>query len=283
MKKFKITLFCAFLSIFGANLANAQSILDLFGGDTGSTVTNILEGVFSSSNLTVSDLSGDWTATGPAVCFESENMLKKAGGIAAASVLETKLSPYYKQYGLTGANMVIQKDGSFTLTVKGVTLRGVLSQPANAAKGEFLATFTALGTIKLGSFKTYVQKTSSSMDVMFDATKLKTLLAGITKLSGNSLAKGVTSLLDSYDGLCVGFKFSLNGRVSTTGTTSGRATSTGTTTGKTTTTNTNSNTNSNTKSTNLIEEGLNFLTGGNKSNSSTKSETEQSTKKGRAY
>ena len=76
MKTIKRTLLLLTILAVGANLANAQSFGDLLGGlggllgggtsqgQTGnggsSTLGNLLEGVFSSSNLTVEDLGGEW-------------------------------------------------------------------------------------------------------------------------------------------------------------------------------------------------------------------------------
>ena len=65
-----------------SNMANAQSLKDLLGklggsGDTSETIGNLLEGVFSSSNLSVQDLKGNWLATGPAVAFQGDNFLKQ--------------------------------------------------------------------------------------------------------------------------------------------------------------------------------------------------------------
>lgn len=46
------------------------------------------------------------------------------------------------------------------------------------------------------------------MDVMFDATKLKKLLTAVSQFSGIKVVQALSSILDSYDGLCVGFHFS---------------------------------------------------------------------------
>ena len=132
-----------------------------------------------------------------------------------------------------------------TLTVKGVTLRGTICDTSE--QGVFDFSFTAMGA-KIGTFKTYIQKSSSTMDMMFDATKLKALVSAIAKFSGSTMAKTMGSLLDSYDGMCVGFKLERqkNGNIK-----SG--------TNKSTSTNKSSNNTGN--SSGMIEEGLEFLRG----------------------
>lgn len=209
MKISKIFVSALILTISGANIANAKGLsglTDLFsGGNLGETVTNVIEGVFSSSNITVADMAGDWTADGPAVCFQGESFLQKAGGIAAASAIETKLAPYYEQYGLNNAKLTIDGNGAFTLSLKGIRLTGNITQATDAQQGIFNFNFT-LGGMKLASVTTYVQKTSNTMDVMFDAKKLITLVSAIAKYTNISTIQSISGLLESYDGLCIGFK-----------------------------------------------------------------------------
>lgn len=207
MKIKKFLFLAAFLTIFGINSSKAQGLGDILGGGLGNTLGNIIEGVFSSSNITIADMEGEWTSTGPAVCFQGEGFLKKAGGIAAAAAVETKLAPYYEQYGLNNATLTVNADGTFTLACKMIKLNGTITQTAGAEPGVFEFNFTALG-IKLATVTTYVEKTSRSMDVMFDATKLKKLLTAVSQFSGIKVVQALSSILDSYDGLCVGFHFS---------------------------------------------------------------------------
>lgn len=207
MKIKKFLFLAAFLTIFGINSSKAQGLGDILGGGLGNTLGNIIEGVFSSSNITIADMEGEWTSTGPAVCFQGEGFLKKAGGIAAAAAVETKLAPYYEQYGLNNATLAVNADGTFTLACKMIKLNGTITQAAGAQPGVFEFNFTALG-IKLATVTTYVEKTSRTMDVMFDATKLKKLLTAVSQFSGIKVVQALSSILDSYDGLCVGFHFS---------------------------------------------------------------------------
>lgn len=207
MHNFKKLLCLFFLALVCSNMTNAQGLKDLLGklgsGDTKETVGNLLEGVFSSSNLSVQDLQGNWLATGPAVAFQGDNFLKQAGGKAAGAAIETKLKPYYQKYGLTGATLTIDNAGNFQLKIKKLTLKGTVTETGE--KGVFEFNFNVVGKIKLGKVKTYVQKTSRTMDVMFDASKLMTLIDAVAKYSNISTAKTLSSLLNSYDGLCVGF------------------------------------------------------------------------------
>ncbi len=183
--------------------ASAQSLL-------GDALGNMLQGVFSKSDLSVYDICGQWTSKGSAVSFQSDNFLQKAGGTAAAGVIESKINPYFEKLGLNNAVLTIEADSTFTLKAKKFTLNGSIKSNGD---GTFDFTFKALKSIKLGTVKTYVSKSGNNMDVMFDAKKLKNLISGIAKFTGISIAKTAASVLDSYDGLCVGFSMAKTGDV----------------------------------------------------------------------
>lgn len=206
MKKVTKRVLVAILTIIGINTTNAQSLSDLFSGDLGGTLGNIIEGVFTSSNIDIADLEGEWTITGPAVSFKSDDFLKNAGGLAAASMIETKIEPYYTKYGLTGAKLVIDTEGNYSLQIKNkYNISGTITRSEGAAQGTFDFNFGLLGK-KVTSLTTYVQKTPKTMDIMFDASKFKTIISAIANISGMSLAKTASRLLNQYEGLCIGFK-----------------------------------------------------------------------------
>ncbi|MDE6008461.1 MAG: DUF4923 family protein [Muribaculaceae bacterium] len=215
------TLLVAFLLVCGMS-AQAQSISDILrglGGNSGSgnstvsTVGNLLEGIFTRTDLTLADLVGEYQSAGPAVTFKSDNFLQKAGGVAGAAALETKLQPYYEQYGLTGMPLTIDGDGNFTLSVKGIKLSGVVTP--GTEKGTFIFNIMVAKALKLGKFTAYVQKSGKNLDLMFDATKLKQLISTVAKFTGSKLASGLGTLLDSYDGACIGFQMNYTGAAST--------------------------------------------------------------------
>ena len=174
------------------------------------SVTDIIEGVLSTSNLEVKDLAGVWTSTGSAVAFQSEDLLSQAGGVAMASTLESKINPYFTKYGIIGSVITIQTDGSFSMSLKKTTLKGKIVKGEN---NKFILSFEAFGKNNLGNVNLYIQKTSTSMDLMFDASKLKTILSSIASLSKKGLGNSLNTFLNSYNGICIGFKMSKTGKV----------------------------------------------------------------------
>ena len=198
------------LILVSAINCNAQSIGDILGnigksgsGNSGGILTSVIEGVFSKSNLNISDLVGEYTSQGPAVAFKSESLLQKAGGIAATAKIESELNPYYQKYGLDGMTLTIDYEANFTMKIKGISLKGIIVK--DDSDGTFDFKFNVMG-INLGSFKSYIEKSGSTLKVMFDATKLKNFISTVAKFTGNSMATAVGSLLDSYEGTCIGFR-----------------------------------------------------------------------------
>lgn len=228
MKLLRKFVLAAAVLLAGANVANAQSLSDLLGklkggsntentsdannNSTGSTLGNILNGVagvLTGSDLKVKDLEGNWQASGPAVSFKGDNFLKKAGGEAASATIENKIKPYFSKYGLNDAQFTVNNDSTFVLTIKKVKLSGTISQAEGDEKGVFVLNFQALKKVNLGKMNIYIQKSAlkpNQLDLMFDATKLMRIVEGVGKISGISIAKTMSSLLSSYDGMCAGFQ-----------------------------------------------------------------------------
>lgn len=184
----------------------SPDLKDLLGG-AGGALGNIVEGVFTKTDLTVADIAGEWTSTGSAVSFQSDNFLKKAGGSAAAGAVENKLDEYYKKFGLTGAVLTVEQDSTFTLTIRRIPIKGTLSVKS---KGVFTFNFSAGGIMKLGSMSAYVEKTPTGINVMFDADKIKKIMTLAASISGSKMVSTADKLLKEYDGICIGFK--MNGQ-----------------------------------------------------------------------
>lgn len=212
MKKILLKIMAAVLLIGGsctmpaiaASLPDLKEILSAGGGALG----GLIEGVFTTSNLKISDIAGQWTAQGSAVSFKSENFLKKAGGAAAAGAVESQLDPYYKKYGLTGAVLQIDNDGNFSLTIKKIALGGTVTLKS---EGVFTFNFIAFGTFGFGSMDAYIEKTGSNISVMFDADKIKKLISFAATVSGNKMATAADKVLQQYDGICIGFEMKKTG------------------------------------------------------------------------
>ena len=232
MRRFLIAL-VALLSI--APFAGAQSKVDLRSilsgliGSADSTATttsadgdaasatsssasgigDLLGNLFGGSKISVEAMAGDWKYKGPAVSFKSDNLLKKAGGAAASAAVESKLAPYYQKAGFQNMALSIATDSTFTMKVGRVTLKGAISTAPEGSEANFIFNFKVAGKLPIGKMDTYVSMSGkNSMSVMFDVSKLVTIIEAVGNVSGSSTVKGVTSVLKGYDGICAGFKLS---------------------------------------------------------------------------
>jgi hypothetical protein len=147
---------------------------------------------------------GTWNYSSPAVCFKSDNLLKKAGGSAVASTIENKLAPYYKKSGIEKLVLTISSDGSFTMKFGKGSVSGTITEGSD---GIMTFKFKALSKYNITSMNAYVTMSgTSAMSLTFDVSKLSSLVKMAGSVSGNSTIQSVSSLLDSYDGICAGFK-----------------------------------------------------------------------------
>lgn len=218
-KKFSIVIVSLFMtaSMIYANPVN--DIKDILGGLKGGSSSNsgdivsgigsVLNGVLSSSNLSVKDIVGTWKYVEPAVEFKSDNLLKKAGGAAASSAIVNKIKPYYEKAGVQNMIFTVDDDSSFTMKIGKITTSGTIE--AEESGGQFVFNFKAAGKIKLGKINAYMSKNiSGQLTLTFDASKLISLVNTMASISSNSTVQGVASVLNSYDGLTVGFVLSKN-------------------------------------------------------------------------
>ena len=173
-----------------------------------STAGNILSGLSSlgsalgltSSQVDVNYLQGTWKYSSPAITFQSDDLLKKAGGALASSQIENKLATYYDKLGFKNLVFTVNADSTFTLEVKKIKLSGTVKSTGQA------------GTITLafkpvGSFTAFVAaQGSNTMTMTFDVSKLIDIISKVSNVIGNSTLSTVSNLLSSFDGLNAGFK-----------------------------------------------------------------------------
>lgn len=181
---------------------------DLLGGNS-DIVGSIANGLLSTDKISVADLDGTWHSQGPAVVFKSDNVLKKAGGAAATATIEQKLQPYYDKLGLQKVTVtIVGADGSLTMQMGKIKLSGTIEPAPEGSEANFVCKFKAAGKVNVGSIETYVTKSVSGINVMFDASNLIKIVKLAGTLSKNSTVQSATKLLESYDGICAGFKLS---------------------------------------------------------------------------
>jgi len=184
------------LCLFLSTNIQAQSWKDIFNSDNVGKVVDILTGNSTSS------IVGTWEYTGAAVEFESDNLLKKAGGAVASSSLESKLNEQLKKVGLTSGSTTytFEADSTFTSVTKKRTSSGTYSY--NKSGEKLTLKYSALVNLNMN-----VTVSSTSLELLFDADKLLQLITVIGGTTSNSTLKAISALAESYDGMKIGLKF----------------------------------------------------------------------------
>lgn len=214
MKKFILCIAAIAMAAAGAQAFDIKDALKKAGSDSGKssgleTLAGAVGGLLSSDKIDVGDIVGDWKYSAPAVTFKSDNLLKKAGGAAVAKTITDKLAPIYKTAGFNNMTLTVSDDNTFVMKVRGISLKGeITTDIPEGSSANFMFNFKVAGKISLGKMETYVVKNAlgGSISVMFDISKLVTLLEKVSSVANVKTIKSAVSLLKNYDGLCAGFE-----------------------------------------------------------------------------
>lgn len=171
---------------------------------TGSSIINgILNNVIGSATFSQADLCAHtWKYSKPGCAFTSENLLAKAGGEIAASKIEEDLSKYYSKFGFSKSNtyFTFKTDGTFAAKIDGKSWNGTYTfdekTHAIQLKGLLL------------SASGFAIRTANGISLLFEQKKLLTLVKTLSKLNltGSTTMSAVSSIVDNYDGVRIGFE-----------------------------------------------------------------------------
>ncbi len=166
--------------------------------------TSILGNVTTSSY----DLTGKWTYKGCAIALTSSNTLSQLAGQAAEGTVESKVDEYLAKVGIKSGviTFTFNSDGSFSATMLKIPFNGTWTYDNS----------TSAVTLKFGKTLQWLSMTgiikstlSGETKILFTADKflafVKNLLSS-AKVSSSTTVSTLTSLLDSYEGLYIGFK-----------------------------------------------------------------------------
>lgn len=206
MKKNVIKFVTAALLLLCGTSVNAQVNLgDILGGlsgssssSNGSDLISGLTSIFSSNKqASASNLVGTWSYDSPAIVFESDNLLSKAGAAIAAKKIESKLQTTLSKYGITEDKFTItfNADSTFTESIRGKKYSGKWE-----VKDKKLVLSYALKKMEITT-----QKEGNKLMFVTDATKLLSLMQTLgAKTATNSSLSTITSLAKNIKGMKVG-------------------------------------------------------------------------------
>lgn len=192
------------LCLFGAS-ARAQFSLDnLLNSSTVDKVVGALTN--KDASLTVADLAGTWCYSAPACKFESDDLLKSAGGEVVASSLKSKLATYYEKAGITSSRVSFSfADTTMVMTYGSAKLNGYVVK--DEPSGKFVVTFTLVGGhIPVMVMDADITKSGNTMEILFDVEKLVNVMTTIASKTQSSTLQSIGNLLSEYDGVLLGFE-----------------------------------------------------------------------------
>lgn len=205
MKK-RICYLCL-MALLGISAVSAFDLKDILKGASsgeGNQAADIVNGIvntLTATKIEYKELKGNWSYNAPAVSFTSDNLMQKAGGVAASGAIVNKLKPYYAKAGITGMTIEFGADSTFVAKTARLTVRGTV-QPLDDSMFKF--NIKALGKIPAGSINAYAERQGTNVCLTFDAKKLIKLAETIASLSGNATLKTASDLLNSYEGVNIG-------------------------------------------------------------------------------
>lgn len=213
MKKTKATLVaaatvlltvCGTMGQAGSGSSTAGSVLGAVLTDVlqGGTLGNVITSVIGAQKVTAADLVGSWKYSGPGCAFTSEKLLAQAGGEVVAGQIKTKVLPYYQQIGISAQNttITINQDGTYSATFRGTPMNGKWTYDEASCRMNLQGLLLSLNC--------YAKRNVNGIALLFDASKLLTLLQTAAAMSGNQNIQTVGEISKSYDGVRLGFDFS---------------------------------------------------------------------------
>lgn len=174
----------------------AQSLSDIFSKENLNKVVNAVTGKSEKVNM-----CGTWDYSGMACEFESENLLKKAGGAVAATAVEKELDEQCAKIGITPGkfSFTFNADSTFVNTYGKKQYKGTYSYNATT-QSVHLKYALILG------FNTKAEVNTKDMNLLFNADKLLKLLSFFGSKSNSTMIKTASTLAKEYDGMLLGFE-----------------------------------------------------------------------------
>ena len=200
---------CCALTVSSCGLIRTVTAIgSLFGGKKTSAVASVVKilgsvlGQFYDTT-TKTALVGKWSYDEPAIQFESENLLKKAGGAVASQGVADKLVPYFEKVGFKQGSLALElrEDNTCTYTFAGTSFDGTYVFDEN---NKTLTLKTPLFPLPTA----YLSVVGDQMAMTFDSSKLISLFQIAAQVTNQPTLSAISNLADSYDGMKTGLTFS---------------------------------------------------------------------------
>lgn len=146
-------------------------------------------------------IKGEWTYSGPSVDVSGKNLLAGIGKPFAKGKLKKKLKNAYKKIGLNKAKpqFSFNEDGTCAIKILGKSLNGSYNYNPDTDK----ITFKWHGIPMSAQLRRDGKK---KLHLTFDADRLLSLISMLGRFSDSSAIKALSTLLNNYNDVMVGFE-----------------------------------------------------------------------------
>ena len=189
-----------------AGAVSAQNLGSLLGSlgssNIGSTVSKVIYGF--TGNLTAVDLPGNWTYTGSAIAFGSDNVLSNVAGAAASGTAEAKVNEYLEKVGITAGSIqfTFNQDLTFSCTVRGIPVNGTWKtyEDGNKVQLQFGK------TLKYLNLDGKLVATPGGCQMLFNGEKFLAFAKSVMSFVGkqNSTIGAISNLAGNYNDMLIG-------------------------------------------------------------------------------
>ncbi len=177
------------------------SVTSMQAQDLKSILGNLAKEAIGEVTTTQNSIIGTWIYSAPAIQMDSDDALAGLGSRVASSSIVDKLSPIYEKMGLNESTFTFSADSTYSTQMSKLKTDGSYTFDAQTKTVKLETKVGVTVTAK-------VVTAGDSMTLLFNADKLMGALKAITGYVGNMNTKfaSISSLLDKYDGLLVGFE-----------------------------------------------------------------------------
>ena len=186
----------------GTGGASAGSVLgNVISGVINGGAIDAIASVIGATKMTQQSLQGSWAYSGPGCAFTSDKMLAKAGGEIVAAQIKEKMLPTYNSLGLSSSNTYVKfnADNTFSASFGGKQFSGTYTFDESTSK--------VVMKSMLFNINCYAKKNTNGIALLFESSKLLTILQMVSALSGNTTLQTIGDLSKNYDGVRLGFDF----------------------------------------------------------------------------
>ena len=194
-----LTLACALLLFNSCSSSRNNATSTTLHPDQVFTITE--DDIARETLMINSMIQGEWTYKGPSVDVSGKNLLAGIGKPIAKSKLKKKLKNAFKKIGLDKVRpkFSFNQDGTCAINLLGKTLNGTYNYNPDQEK-IYIKWHGLPVTARLKC------DGKKKMHITFDADKLISLLTLASRFSDSSAIKALSTLIDNYEDVMVGFE-----------------------------------------------------------------------------